>query len=142
MRRAEEYLVQVLQNGSTCKTMDQLRCWVYYNRKKRLLTDLPPTSGKISGHIERSYYATVMLTQLCRVDSAPVDPRNYGYDSHEDDILWPTIMEMELPTLFTLTCTYKGCKTKRCSCQIVGLACSQFCKYVITENRFCSKIFC
>ena len=57
VERAESYLVKVLENGTTCTTMDELRDHNYY-RSKTSLEKLPSTSHAIKAHILRAYYAT------------------------------------------------------------------------------------
>ena len=141
--QAEEYLVQVLQKGSACKTMDQLRIWKYYNSKKRTLSDLPPTSGTVRGHIKRSLYATITMTQLYQESARSLDPRDYGYhDSPGDDLLWPTTFVTELPSMYTLCCTCKTCNTARCSCRKAGVQCSKFCKCLIDDSSSCENPIC
>ena len=48
---AEEYLVNVVQKGTKCKTFDELRVWKYHHSKCMLIEDLPPTSRSIRLHI-------------------------------------------------------------------------------------------
>ena len=42
--KAEEYLVHVLKVGTECKTLHQLRYWLYDHSKGMTIDKLPPTS--------------------------------------------------------------------------------------------------
>ena len=53
---AESYLVNVLKNGTTCTTMDELRDHNYYS--KTSLEKLPSTSHATKANIIGAYYAT------------------------------------------------------------------------------------
>ena len=62
--KAEEYLVQVLKRNTACKTMDELRIWMYHHHKGRSLDELPPTSHAARAHILRAFFATNVMTTL------------------------------------------------------------------------------
>lgn len=49
----EQFLVQVIEKGSHCRTMDELRLWTYYWNDKKTLDNLPPTSRSTRQHILR-----------------------------------------------------------------------------------------
>lgn len=55
---AEEYSVQPLRKGSSCKSSDELRLWLYQHGKNTTIEDLPPTSRSDKGHLLRSYFYT------------------------------------------------------------------------------------
>ena len=51
---AEKYLVNVIYSRQKCETFDDLR-YHQYTMKNTTLTDLPPTSRSIRGHLLRSH---------------------------------------------------------------------------------------
>ena len=53
--KAESYLVKVLRPSSACTTMNELRLEPYLD-KSSSLTELPPRSSSIFGHILRSHF--------------------------------------------------------------------------------------
>src|SRR2546425_7477372 len=50
MNRAESYLVQVIKNGATFETMDDLSYWMCDHSKDCSVQSLPPTSREIKMH--------------------------------------------------------------------------------------------
>ena len=56
IRKAVQYLVQVLKHNSTCTTMDILRYEMYHQRKVSDLHSLLPTSADFHLHILRCLY--------------------------------------------------------------------------------------
>src|SRR3989442_14969091 len=52
--RAESYLVQVIKNGATFETMDDLSYWMYEHSKDCSVQSLPPISREIRMHILRA----------------------------------------------------------------------------------------
>ena len=57
---AEQYLIQVLGNGSLVKYMDKLRYLLYHQSKNLTIEDLPPTSFVILEHIKGAYLTPAM----------------------------------------------------------------------------------
>jgi len=55
LAQAEKYLVNVVHAKSTCATSDKLR-YNIYTSKNKTLTELPPTSSAIRGHLLRCHY--------------------------------------------------------------------------------------
>lgn len=51
LKSAEEYLVQLLRKGSPCKSLDELRLWLYHHGKDTDIEDLLPTSRSAKGHL-------------------------------------------------------------------------------------------
>lgn len=58
LQLAVEYLVQLLQKGSPCKSLDELRLWLYHHGKDTGSEDLPPTSRRAKEHLLRSYISS------------------------------------------------------------------------------------
>ena len=56
LKPAEEYLVQLLRKGTSCKSLDELRLWMYHHGKNTDTEDLPPTSRSAKGHLLRSFF--------------------------------------------------------------------------------------
>lgn len=44
LKSAEQYLVQLLRQGSSCKSLYELRLWLYYHAKNIDIDDFPPIS--------------------------------------------------------------------------------------------------
>ena len=125
--KAEEYLVQVLKQGTSCKTMDSLRAWQYHHSKNITIQQLPPTSRETYLHILRAIYATRI--QLNCLTGATVDPRLFGFESSRmDDMLLPQRDVKLLPDDLPPSCACAKCATIRCSCRKNCVACCVFCK--------------
>ena len=125
--KAEEYLVKVLKQGTSCKTMDSLRAWQYHHSKNITIQQLPPTSRETYLHILRAIYATRI--QLNCLTGATVDPRLFGFESSRmDDMLLPQRDVKLLPDDLFPSCACAKCATIRCSCRKNCVACCVFCK--------------
>ncbi len=77
--KAEEYLVKVLKKNTACKTMDELRIWMYHHFKERSLDEIPPTSHATRLHILRTFYAINIITTLLDHQPSVLDPAVYGF---------------------------------------------------------------
>lgn len=124
--KAEEYLVQVLKRNTACKTMDELRIWMYHHRKGRSLVELPPTSHATRAHILRAFFATSVMTTLLDHQPSVLNPRVYGFVV-EDDLLVPDLGLHPIPEEYAICCTCGKCATVRCICRKNGLPCCAFC---------------
>ena len=135
---AEEYLVQVLKRGTTLKTMNQLRGWMYHHSKGCSLQDLPPTSYAVRLHILRAFYAANIMTSLLADQHPFLDPTLYGYVV-ENDLLIPDIGLRPVPEEFTVHCNCIKCAPIRCICRKSGLPCCSFCKCGSTTDEDACK---
>ena len=52
---AEQFLVQVLKPGSKCKSLDELRHYMYHYNKSTTIDKLPPTSYAARSHLLRAF---------------------------------------------------------------------------------------
>ena len=120
----EEYLVHVYKSGTSCKTLDELRYYLYHHSKKTIL-DLPPSSHAIKGHILRAFYGTYM--ELHCLEKVYLDPRNFGYNT-ADGILEPERHQILIPDDFPLPCKCISCATNRCICRQNEALCCQYCR--------------
>lgn len=121
----EKYLVRVWKTSSKCDTFDDLR----YSEFKRSvpLTDLPPTSYSVHGHIKRAFYLIRRCENVLNREYVQKDPCEFGWED-VDGVLKPMKFLKPLPTELTRTCTCKTCTTNRCACRYALLKCSTFCK--------------
>ena len=124
--KAEEYLAQVLQRGTKCKTMDQLRTYIYHHSKGLNLDQLPPTSFAIRLHILRACYATFQMVSILSTDSQ-LDPAHYGF-VEEEELLMPDTAVQRIPQQYAVVCQCGKCATVRCPCRSKGLPCCKFCR--------------
>lgn len=120
----EEFLVNVYKSGTPCKTLDELRYYLFHHSKNTIL-DLLPSSHSIKGHILRAFYGTYM--QLHCLEKVSLDPRNFGY-SAADGILEPERRQVLLPDDFPMPCKCTSCATNRCLCRQHELMCCQYCR--------------
>ena len=124
--QAEEYLIQVLKNGSSAKSMDELRYSLYHQSKNMTVDQLPPTSYSTLGHIKRAYYTCHVL--LNSLDGKIVlDPKDYGYEE-KDGILVATKFQRLIPDGLSQYCSCLKCSTVRCYCRKNQVPCCLFCK--------------
>ena len=131
---AETYLVNVIKAGTPCKTMDELRHWIYHQGKNVTITQLPPTSREIYQHILRSYYATFM--QVSCLSGETIDPQSFGFE-RVDELMMP-VRDMKLvPDDLFPSCTCKNCSTVRCACRKNYVPCCEFCKckFVVQQGE-------
>ena len=125
---AEEYLVQVWAGvrSKTLKTsFDSLRLEAHRGSVVSL-DKLPPTSSSIRGHIRRAFFA--IRNGLTLLDeSAPLDPTDYGWKTH-NGLLLPQKHMLLFPTHLLTICGCSGkCNTSRCACIASGVTCVTFC---------------
>ena len=125
---AEKYLVNVIKRNTKCETFDELR-YNQYIMKNTTLTDLPPTSRSIRGHLLRSHYLVSLRLNLLDLKKHTLQPLNYGrYE--RSGMLLPEKFRCILPERYTITCACckgchggSGCRRKKelctdyCSCQ-------------------------
>lgn len=124
IKLAEEYLVQVKKKGSSCKTVDELRDFLYHHSKA---SELPPTSKETRLHILRELYATHQMINGLSSDQN-IDPLLYGFEV-EDDLLMPKKGRNPIPEEFTVKCECFKCSSKQsCSCRSKQIRCCSFCK--------------
>lgn len=130
---AEEYLVQLLRKGSSCRSLDELRLWLYHHGKNTDIEDLPPTSRSAKGHLLRSYFYTY-LQQHCMDDMVVrLDPCEFGFDVIEDDLV-PEKNLKKYPDDFVGACSCLKCAKSSCICRENELTCCSFCKCKSVEG--------
>ena len=127
LKPAEEYLVQLLRKGSSCKSLHELRLWLYHHAKNVDIEDLPPTSRSAKGHLLRSYFYTY-LQQHCIDDMVVgLDPCEFGFAVIEDDLV-PEKYLQKYPTDFIGACNCLKCAKTSCICRANEVTCCSFCK--------------
>ena len=127
----EEFLVNVYKSGTSCRTMDELRYYLYHHSKRTIL-ELPPTSRAVKGHVLRAFYGTYL--QLHCLDNPQLDPRDFGY-IEADSILEPDHCQILLPDDFAIPCNCSSCATKRCVCRKLDIRCCPYCKCQLKECK-------
>lgn len=125
---AEEYLVQVLKKGSVCKTMDELRMFLYTPGKNISIEDLPPTSASIRSHILRAYYNTHLYVTCLNDDITQLDSIQFGYED-VGDCLQPSRTTSLFPPSNELvpSCSCLKCARDSCLCFSNGISCCIYC---------------
>ena len=124
--QAERYLCYVLYPNAHCNYFDALRYYLY-TKKNKTITQLPPTSHMLHGHLLRSHYFVWIHSNLLETDENQLDPKNFGWKSI-NYILLPDEYTLSLPDAYSVTC---GCKKQcggRCSCKKSNILCTEFCK--------------
>ena len=127
LQSAEEYLVQVLRKGSPCKSLDELRLWLYHHGKNKDIEDLPPTSRSAKGHLLRSYFYTYLQHHCIGDMFVHLDPCEFGFEVKEDSLVPQTNLE-KYPSDFIASCTCVKCAKSSCICKENIVACCSFCK--------------
>lgn len=124
--QAEEYLVRVWSGARSkpkVKIFDELRAEVLLNKSSpTALSNLPPTSSVIRGHITRAFYCT---RQVIHPQGSQMDCCEYGWQS-VDGTLKPTKHLKPLPTSMTITCSCSG-KCANCPCRRNDSKCVAYC---------------
>lgn len=130
-KSAEVFLVNVLSISSKCETFDELRYEMYYEKKKSL-SELPPSSNMVHGHIRRSEYVYHLSNTLLNFDEFILNYLDYGWEE-KDSVIYPERCNQPIPNDFLKVCACKkGCKG-RCGCKkfdpwsTVPRVCSEFC---------------
>ena len=130
-KSAEVFLVNVLSISSKCETFDELRYEMYYEKKKSL-SELPPSSNMVHGHIRRSEYVYHLSNTLLNFDEFILNYLDYGWEE-KDSVIYPERCNQPIPNDFLKVCAcQKGCKG-RCGCKkfdpwsTVPRVCSEFC---------------
>ena len=118
-------MVQIVRRESECKTLDQLRYWMYHHSKGMTVGKLPPTSNAIHSHILRAHYATYTLLNC--LSTLSLDPKMYGFDE-VDGMLLPSKFQRLVPDDLILYCNCVKCSTKGCLCRSKSAPCCKFCK--------------
>lgn len=131
--KAEEFLVQVLKLGSECKTMDELRVWVYHNSKTASLNNLPPTSYSTREHIMRSFYATHVYVNCLK--EIQLQPTMFSYVK-QDGLLLPFKEFKMIPPDLVKNCSCKTCDNRNCGCR---RNCSPCCKFCRCQISYCDQ---
>lgn len=124
---SEEYLTQVLKKGTWCRTIDQLRSYIYHHGKRVCFDQHPPTSYAMRVHILRAFYATNQIVSLLSPSPILLDPTHYGFaEVHE--LLMPDTDKNPIPEEFEVDCNCGKCANERCRCREKCLPCCRFCK--------------
>ena len=122
---AEKYLIVCTYPNSKSINFDDLGYELYLTKNKPI-SELPPTSHSIEGHLMHCYY--IINTSINLLESFQLlDPRNYGWKETHNGFL-PERFELPLPDNYFITCgCVEGC-TLRCVCNKRDVYCTEFCK--------------
>ena len=131
--QAEKYLVNVVQAKSTCATFDELR-YNIYTSKNKTLTELPPTSSTIRGHLLRCHYFVRVCVTLLDLETSELSPLNFGW-KQVNGMLLPEKNQTSIPEEYTLTCACKKGCTRGCSCKRNEEQCIEHCKCQNCSNK-------
>ena len=127
LQPAEEYLVQLLRKGSPCKSLDELRLWLYHHGKNTDIEDLPPTSRSAKGHLLRSYFYTYLQRHCIDDMVVRLDPCEFGFEVTENGLLPQTNLK-KYPSDFIGACSCVKCAKSSCTCRTNEVTCCSFCK--------------
>ena len=139
---AEEYLVQLLRKGTSCKSLDELRLWMYHHGKNIDIEDLPPTSRSAKGHLLRSFFYTYLQHHCLDKMVVHLDPCEFGFEVKEN-ILVPQTNLKKYPSDFIGACNCEKCAKCSCTCRVNNVSCCSFCKCssVNGSNAACRNPF-
>ena len=90
------------------------------------LSELPPTSSCIHGHLRRCHYVVRLSTNLLIGREIIMDPTRYGW-KRIGDVLFANKSFVLIPKEYFITCSCKAC-TKNCACRTLDVSCTEFCK--------------
>ena len=128
---AEQYLVNVLQENSQCKTFDELRYKMYRTQNKGL-SELPPNSHSLHGHLLRSHHFINFCLSLEHNDVNMQSPLDFAWKLVHG-MLVPHKYLRILPKKYINRCSCKkGCK-KGCGCK--PELCTEYCKCEDCNNK-------
>ena len=132
------YILTSLEKGSSCKTLNELRHWLYCHGKNIQLEDLPPTSSSATYHILRAFHATYMQVSCFDDKRQLLDITKFGY-SDDDDWFVPTRLLVMYPDEDELvpSCTCGKCARRTCVCTAAGIPCCIYCKCRSVANIDC-----
>jgi len=116
--QAEKYLVNVFEAKSTCATFDELR-YNIYTSKNKTLTELPPTSSTIRGHLLHCHYFVRVCVTLLDLETSELSEK----------------IQTSIPEEYTLTCACKKGCTRGCSCKRNEEQCIEHCKCQNCSNK-------
>ena len=128
IEEGEKYLVLVIKQNSSCKSMNELRYDIYHHKKSIFFLDLPPTSLETRVHCLRAIYNTYLYKHAMRVKSMPfLNPKDYGYEEL-DGLLVPSRYTQLQPEDLIQPCNCTACATPRCKCRAAVESCCVYCK--------------
>ena len=121
----------------SCTTMNEARARFFRSSKKPPpLKKLPPTDDNLQMHVLRAHLQ-MLLWKAADQDDPPEEAReiiNFGW-SIEGSTITPKnstapVAPKELLDVVSCSCTTEGkaCSGARCSCNRVGLSCTDYCK--------------
>ena len=119
---AERYLVrfglELVQTPDTADTFDKFRHNSYLNEK--VLTDLPPTSSAICGHVRWCFCVIRNAITLLETYQHDLLPQNFGW-TIEVGVMIPTAsIQPILPELLVCCLCGGRCEIRKCTCKANG----------------------
>ena len=116
---------QYWKPGSKCKSLDELRQYMYHYNKSTTIDKLPPTSYAARSHLLRAFLSAFEQTN-CHT-RLKLNPLKYGF-KYEDGLLVPEVNQRLIPGDLVLNCNCEKCVTTRCTCRKNRVGCCMFCK--------------
>ena len=97
-----------------------------YTLKRRSLTELPPTSDCLQGHLLRCHYVIRLCTTLLESDKFTIQPISFGWIK-KGSVLCADKCFSSMPADYFVTC---GCSTcvRNCRCRMKDVQCTEYCK--------------
>ena len=114
-------------SNTTADTFDKFRHDSYLNGKA--LTDLPPTSSAICGHIRWCFCVITNAITLLETHQHELLPQNFGW-TIEGSVMIPTAsIQTILPELLVCCLCGGRCEIRKCKCKANGhiILCVLFC---------------
>ena len=142
LQGSKQYLVKLLGSAGECNTFDDLRYHLYMNKRKTI-SELPPTSASMMGHLLRSHYCLYSSKLYHPQKFINLDPMNYGWE-RDNGLLTPAKFYNRLPVEYTVACVCKKRCNGRCKCRRLAAECSEFCACgnICTNNRQVTSFCC
>ena len=117
-------------------TVDELRYFLFCQNRKQKNELLPPTSDSLLQHLKRVNYQMFVWRKALTAIQHPPQPESNGWVG-ENSSLKPVYMTKEpvpssLLELTTCTCQ-SGCQSN-CSCNNIGLSCSEACSCMASSD--------
>ena len=87
VKKAEEYLVNVLKRDTKSKSFTELRSELFNFSNNASHLNLPPTTDALLPHIKRSFYNTYNLRHITDINLSGLNPELFGFKMEENFLL-------------------------------------------------------
>ena len=103
------------------------------------LSELPPPSSSLHGHLLRLHYLISLSTSLLIGNTMSIDACSYGWE-RTGSVLFPSKYLLNMPHEYYITCGRSGC-TRNCGCPSMDVSCTEYCKRGDNCKNI-SQLFC